>query len=408
MKRLCIKAAISAAVLLTSAGTQAGGLWLNEYGDPSGGRASAGTQAGVDDASAALHNPASMTRLDGSHMLVSVGYLAPTTEFDVESSTPQVGTDDGGSAGEATPAGSLFYVNDFGLERWQTGVSFAALSGAGLDYNDDWVGRFQVQEVNILLVALAPSVAYEVTDKFSVGASVQLWYTELDMDIGVPKLIPTSPFPEGQASVDGDDYDVGYTLSALYQFQPGTRLGILYQSEIDADYSGDLELSRLDLEVDANLELPLSEIVRVGFHHDLNEQWGLDVTVGWDNWSYFDEVLINTDAAGGAISQGWEDSWKLAVGGQYQYSPQWAFTAGISYDSSPTDKDRRTPDLNVDEQIRYAVGASYTMANDVVISGYFNYADLGDAEIRNDEYTGDYSDNSLLSLSVSAHWKFGD
>jgi hypothetical protein len=38
--------------LFASSSSHAGGLWLNEFGDFSGGRASAGSQAGVDDASA--------------------------------------------------------------------------------------------------------------------------------------------------------------------------------------------------------------------------------------------------------------------------------------------------------------------------------------------------------------------
>lgn len=44
---------------------QAGGLWISEHGSPAQGRA--------DDASASFHNPASMSRVDRSQMMASVG-----------------------------------------------------------------------------------------------------------------------------------------------------------------------------------------------------------------------------------------------------------------------------------------------------------------------------------------------
>ena len=46
MKRIALFALITSTVLSLPA--HAGGLWLNEFGDPSGGRASAGAVAGVD------------------------------------------------------------------------------------------------------------------------------------------------------------------------------------------------------------------------------------------------------------------------------------------------------------------------------------------------------------------------
>ena len=77
----------------------AGGLWLNEYGDFAGGRASAGAAAGTDEAATIIHNPASSTRIEGSQLFGSVGALIPKIEFDVKDSVPFIGDGDGGQAG---------------------------------------------------------------------------------------------------------------------------------------------------------------------------------------------------------------------------------------------------------------------------------------------------------------------
>ena len=57
MKKIA-STAILPVFLLAGAPAQAGGLWLNEFGDFSGGRAAAGAAAGTGDAAAILYNPA--------------------------------------------------------------------------------------------------------------------------------------------------------------------------------------------------------------------------------------------------------------------------------------------------------------------------------------------------------------
>ena len=74
MKRIitCLVAALS---VIGSASTSAGGLWLNEFGSPAMGRARAGAEAGVDDASTVLHNPATITRLDKEQWMAAGGLI---------------------------------------------------------------------------------------------------------------------------------------------------------------------------------------------------------------------------------------------------------------------------------------------------------------------------------------------
>ena len=390
-----------------SSQVQAGGLWLNEFGDPSGGRGSAGAVAGVDDASTILHNPAGMTRLKGGNLLLSVGYAAPDIKFDLESSTPELGDNDGGNAGAGVPTGTSFYVNDLNSERWSAGISMAALSGAGLDYNKKWAGRYQVQNTALVIIALAPGVAYKLTDKLSLGATAQLWYGALKMDVAIPNPLPPGNRPDGQAAIDGDDFDVGFTVGLMYELSPQTRFGINYQSEIETSHDSDLEISPIGLDLKAELNIPLAQLLRFGFHHDLNDTWGLDFTGGWDDWSTFDHVLINLDSGlGGSINQGWKDTWHIAGGFQYHYSPATTLAAGISYDTSPQTDGRRTPDLPVDEQLRYSVGFIHDVRNDFTVGAYLNYVDLGDGRIENPGYTGEFGSNSLLQVSMNFSWKF--
>ena len=127
-----MNAATASLLLLAGAQAQAGGLWLNEYGDFSGGRAAAGAAAGTGDAAAIIYNPAGASGVESGELFVSAGVLIPSTEFDLESSSPFLGDNDGGSAGEIAPGAALAYVDDFGLDTWDFGISLGGMAGAGL------------------------------------------------------------------------------------------------------------------------------------------------------------------------------------------------------------------------------------------------------------------------------------
>ena len=66
----------------------AGGLYLSEFGTPSMGTAGAGSNAIANDASTAFHNPAGMTRIQGSEAMATAGFLYADVRFDPDPDTP--------------------------------------------------------------------------------------------------------------------------------------------------------------------------------------------------------------------------------------------------------------------------------------------------------------------------------
>jgi long-chain fatty acid transport protein len=394
-----------ALLLASTAPGYAGGLWLHEFGTPSQGRINAGAHAGVDDASTALFNPAAMSRLESSELMVNGSVFLTETEFDIERASPLNGTDAGGDAGGSAPGAGLFYVRPLN-ENWHLGVSLAGLTGASLDYDNDWVGRYQVQEVSLLGLALMPSVSYKVNDKLSLGLGVAIMYTELDMDIAVPNLNGPPGSGDGKASVDGDDVVVAAQLSIAYQLTEQSRLGLMYNSEFDVSYNGNAEVEPAGTAVGVDTDLILAQRIYAGFSHDLRNDWTLHLSLGWEDWSSMDNIFLSGENNGVVLARNWDDTWHVAAGVEYKLSQQWSLTTGVGYDSNPVDAEDRTADMPVDRQIRIGAGAVYTRPSGLEIASSIVYADLGDAEIDALGYGGDYSTNTLLALSVSANWKF--
>ena len=157
----------------------AGGLYLNEFGTPSMGVAGAGANAVASDASTAFHNPAGMTRIKGKELMGTAGLLNSTVKFDQDSDTPIPGGD-GGDAGGPAPIVGGFYVHSLS-DRWKLGANLVTISGAVLDYDDDWTGRYQNTEVTLLTMTFSPTIAYRVNDWLSLGGGPQIMYADLEM-----------------------------------------------------------------------------------------------------------------------------------------------------------------------------------------------------------------------------------
>ena len=406
MKKNILGCAVAVALCQASAAS-AGGLWLNTLGDFSGGRAGAGAAAGLDDAATILHNPASATRIKGQQLYVSGGALIPDVEFKTRYSNERLGYKNGGDAGVVAPLGNGAYVWDLGSEKWSGGIYFTGLAGAGLEYDKDWVGRHQATDVELLVAAVAPTIAYQLTDKLSVGASAQYWYANLDLKLKVPREDPDAPEPT--ASVNGDDTGFGYTLGAMYELTDRTRFGISYQSELKPEFDGDLKVRGADadeVDVASNTKLNMAEFVRFGMHHDMNEQWAVELSLGWDNWSQLGNVLLSTENRSAGIPTKWTDTYHYAWGVQYRLDKQWTLTSGVSYDTNPVNARYRNAQLPVDRQIYYAFGARYDMSETFTMGGYLNYIDLGKARISGPNFGGEYHSNSAVQLAVNANWTF--
>jgi long-chain fatty acid transport protein len=162
----------------------AGGLYLNEFGTPSMGVAGAGAGAVASDASTSFHNPAGMTRIKGKELMGTAGFLKATVEFDPDDDTPIAGGD-GGDAGGPAPIIGGFYVHSLS-DKWKLGANVITITGAILDYDNDWTGRYLNTDVELLSVTLFPSMAYRVNKWLLVGGGPQMMYASLEMKAKAP------------------------------------------------------------------------------------------------------------------------------------------------------------------------------------------------------------------------------
>jgi long-chain fatty acid transport protein len=402
---------------------QAAGLWLYESGTPDLGTAGAGRAAMAVDASTVGGNPAGMTRLEGSQMTTGAQALFPQIKFDVEDKS--FGGGDGGNAGYFTPAASFYYVHSL-TSDFKLGVAVGSYFGLGLDYDDDWAGRYYFLEGQFLTFGVNPVAAYRINKYFSVGGGVSLVVSNYEAKTALRNLEPG----RGDGRLEFEDYDVGYGANAGLMIEPkaGTRFGITYRSKVDLEYKDKPDLKRVGpllqaalndtglagAEVELDMEIP--QAVMVSAYHEFTDKLTVMGNVGWQDWSGFGniDVSINSDTSTNATQDlGYDDTWHFALGLQYRLAAPWLLSAGVAYDTSPADSGKkRTPALPLDRQMRAGAGVQYELNQDVTLGVAYEYLDLGDGNINlkggnlRGDLKGDYQENHIHFIGLNVVWKF--
>ena len=405
MKRFTLSMTVGLAfVALFLAGpSHAGGLYLSSFGTPSMGTASAGANAIANDASTAQSNPAGMTRLDDHQFL---GGLAPgfgSVKFKADQQTPS-GGGDGGDQGGFIPISSMSYVHKLS-DRWRLGMSLQSFSGAALDPNDDWAGRFEVTEIELFSLTFLPTVAVRVTDWLSVGAGAAVTYGKLDMRVRAP--VGSEPTIRLK---NLDDWAAAPMASVLIEPTPDLRFGVVYQGETEFHLDGDIKAPRPIpgnpvIPFALELELPLARAVRTSLYWDATDEIALVMNSGWEDWSTAKSLPISTANGGTAIPLKFRDTWYIGLGAYYQLNDDWRLQSGFRYDSSALKDRDRTTALPVDRMWTFAVGGLYDFSEKLKIGLAFSWSNLGNAPVNNPRVKGKYTSNDIFLFNVSLNWK---
>ena len=431
MNHLLRVALLSVVGLFWTAGSVlAGGLYLYEIGSPDVGLAAAGYAARAQDAATAFTNPAGMTRLKQPSLLVGGQPMYLHLNFSPDGGTNAVARDlpplgsggkaDNGDSDGWMPAGGLFYVHPVN-DRLALGLAVAGYFGLSLDYPDDWVGRYYVQETTLQAMAIQPAVAWQIDEQWSVGLGIAALYGMFDDQVAVNNIAPEDN--DGKLKLEDEDWAAQFNLGVLYEPLKGTRFGLTYLSKADLNFKDKPKFSGLGRglgEILGNsgrtldLGITMPQAVMFSVYHEVNDKLALMANLGWQDWSQFGKVEVSVSDSNVDMTAGldYNDTWHVALGAQYRVSEPWLLTAGIAYDSSMLDDDERVPSLPVGETWRFALGTRYNWSQDVTLGAAYELAWGGDLDMDVNRgplaggVSGTYENTALHVASLNAEWRF--
>ena len=268
MKHRVLVAAISAAVVAPSA--LASGYKLNEQGASGAGNAYAGRAAVVEDATVVFYNPAGMVKLKQAEITIGGSYIVPKGSFELESYTNAAGKtytaedmgpySDGGNFASDAMIPYAYFATPIN-EDFAAGFGVFAPFGTNTDYSSDFIGGGFADQTQLTSIEFQPAVAYRLNDQLSLGFGLDITY----MKGLLSKQVDTVPYNEnlkylnggknpahaglgfaeltdaqwaGSAGfenhyeVEGDDWQLGYNLSMMWDLNSDITLGVTYRSEM--------------------------------------------------------------------------------------------------------------------------------------------------------------------------------
>ncbi|MCW9089547.1 MAG: OmpP1/FadL family transporter [Gammaproteobacteria bacterium] len=424
------KQLILAAVLGSLCSTAlAGGFSIRGKSASSLGNGTAGTAVLAEDASVVYNNPAAMQDLDGTHFSMLLHTIVSDVQFEDKGSNISGPTTSSVDDPHFVP--NLYYVKTL-QEDMRFGLGIYAPFGLGLDYDDEWMGRYITTSSDLKVINISPALSFRASNKMNLGVGIDLQYLDATLanavDFGTicaAYSIASCADPQnndGSQELTGSNWALGFSFGLTYDIDALTRFGLSYHSatrhdvEGDSDFEGTpVELQAMDMFTDTggSLTLNLPETLSLGLSRQISPQLQLLADATWTRWSRYDALVVEFDnnTPTSTTEQNWQDVWRFSVGGNYRLNETWLLRAGFSHDQTPipnaqyrsprvpdTDRNwfslgsrtRLNPEMELDLAIAYTPPKSYRIDRT---------DSLG--HILNGEY-----ESEILYLTAQFNWQF--
>ena len=408
-----------------SSAASASGFQLLEQNASGIGNAYAGSAAVAENASTIYFNPAGMTQLQAHEISGGVSAVNPSFRFNDNGSSvgTLAGSGEGGNAG-----GLAFIPNGYGswalTKDLYVGIGVSAPFGLKTEYDDRWLGAAQAQMFDIKTINVNPSIAYRFNDRISLGAGLNWQKIEAHYN----RLTGTgagSSHVTAKMKLEDDAW--GWNVGALFKVSESTKVGVSYRSQVKYDTSGNVKLSSDgsaagnaalpgllaaggQSDVKANLTLPSTFILSVA--QKLSDKWEMLGDVSRTGWSSIPEVDIMraSGVANGAKAQtldtNFRDTWRVALGANYQFNNSWKLKYGVAYDQTPVkQKGTRLVSLPDNDRIWFSLGAQWSIDKASRLDLGLSYIHVRDSKVNNNQsgttpsrgaVTGEYEGNIWL------------
>jgi len=409
---------------VTASPVWAGGILLYETGTPEVGLAAAGWAARAQDAATVYTNPAGMTRLAGDELMAGGQLLYGYNGFATNSRTT-VGGGGGDNPVGLFPGASLYYSHSVS-DRFKLGFGLYGNLGMALDYGKTWAGRYHFEKGAILGITFAPTVAYKLTDKLSLGGALNIVYGYFSTTVAINNPFPTAA--DGQLKVNDSDIALGGNFGLLYELSDATRVGVQYTPETKLDFSAaDPEFSGLGplmtaglgksglLTSNLNLTMKIPQTAMASFYHRLSPAWAILGNLGWQDWSEYGKVGVKVEAKDTkalTVDQHYDDTYHFALGAQYDTGRDWLLSCGVAYDTAMVDDTTRTPEVPLGASYRFSVGGQYKLEENMVLGLGYTLFWEGNLDMNLDggpltgDISGTYENTNIQFFAVNLKWSF--
>jgi long-chain fatty acid transport protein len=393
-----IRFALFAVAALSPAPLLAGGFILPSGGARASGMAGAWVAQG-DDLSVLDHNPAEMTRLEGTQLqghynaYVFQGSFQPAAVSGMGQ-----GPESDNTENYVNHIPNLYGMVPFG-EKFRLGYGFFTPLGPRHRYADAGSQRYQIQEAELTLAWPTVAAAYRITKNVSASLSLDVAYVGVKQRFALG-LIPGFRSFDGTLTVEGSGVQL-----------PRPKLGVLLQPTDELSV-GFVALPGIDLKIPGHIQADVpqaglsgkiarDEIVagqrvpteaRLGLGWK-NAKWRAEATARYYRWSEYKEQTVDLKRnkigdfaiADLTVKKFYQNSMAFQLGGGYKIAGRHEVRLGYMYDQQAAkDEGLTIQDFDAPKHL-FAIGYGATFAERYTVDLAYNHVAYQTQNVANSE-----------------------
>jgi len=320
--------------------------------------AGAGTAMPLDATGALFWNPASITDLRSSEVDINadLGLLHATLSSSLQPNALAPGFPARAIAGSSKTdtqrvfAGSIAWVQKSNRNKWAYGLLVVTPGGFGFKYRNNGqnpittpqppsgVGVGEIH-TNYGLIQVAPSLAYPINDRLSVGISPNIGFASLEVD-PFPFTSPddanrdgfrTFPQSDRSRAIGGGIQGGLYYKPSVWQFGASVKSPQWFRSfEFDSrTESGQPRSFKF------TVNYPMIITAGLGYSGSTRFRWAADARyIDYQHTKGFAKTGFNAQT-GAVEGVGWKSIWVLTTGVEFQLSDRFTLRSGYGFNENP-------------------------------------------------------------------------
>lgn len=404
---------ITSIALGLSANMFAGSFQLNLQGVRQTAMAGSG-MARAWDASTIFFNPAGLSQLERWQVYASGYLVSPNVTF---SQYPSAGYQYDAKKNYSTPFAIYIGGPVTRDKKLSAGIGVFTPFGSGVDWGNQWVGRYIVRDISLQMVQIQPTLSYKFSNQFSIGAGFNIGIGGVEINRALPVAFQDGT--DGSINLKGDALGFGFNVGMQYKPSAKLDLGLSYRHGANMKVDDGTATFVVPTATASNFptngltgfttELPLPHIVTFGAAFDATSKLTLIGDLIFAGWARYKSLDFNFDEQTAAVRNSSEmrnnkNTLAIRLGANYKILPELELMAGAAYDPTPTSNNYASPDAVDGNRWVGSIGAAYTISNKLSIMAAVQYTNVGTRNVTYApaNFTGAYQMKSVTpALGVS-------
>ena len=277
-----------------------------------------------------------------------------------------------------------FYAAYKPIKNLSIGLAVNTPYGNKLAWDDNWQGRYLIQNISFKAITFQPTLSYKFNQYFGIGAGLVYATGTVDMNKAIPIQGANG---DGTLNIKGSTGNFGFNAGIMVHPDKGWSIGLDYRSKIEMKVDGadatftvpqSLSTSFPDNKVDVMLPLPANFDLGASYEFGKDQQWMIGVNLCYVFWSTYDSLVFDFQTTTSAIGRTatpalYEDRLITRLGAQYKINKTFTVRAGAYFDPSPVKSDYLHPQTPSTDEVGLTCGLSIYPIKGFSIDASFLY-----------------------------------